>query len=210
MRPNYNRKTSPKVIGGHVQRKNNHVKTAQQGWIVDRRSPNRNYQHVVSKRDIHDFIEIIPDWEKISKGIKSIILDSGDYDYDGCYTHNYHENTGVIWLSAWRKNLWVELNEFYYKEHSWLIKILGVVNERKTELVDEREEIFWICYFTESQAKAFMLMHIFLHELGHHVDKLRSKNKRRVLSGEPFAEKYSIRRFHEIWPIYVNKFGIPC
>ena len=209
-RNSYNRRTSPKVIGGHVQRKNNHVKTAELSCVIDRRSPYLGYQHVVSKRDIHDFIEIIPDWNKVSSGIKSIVLDSGGDNYDGCYTHCYHENTGVIWLSAWQKDLWVELNEFYFAEHSWLFKILGVVSEKRTEIVCDKEEVFWICYFTESQAKAFMLMHIFLHELGHHVDKLRSKSKRRVRSGEPFAEQYSIRRFHEIWPMYVKKFGMPC
>jgi len=39
MRPIYNRKTSPKVIGGHVQRKNNHVKTARLGYVLDCVSP---------------------------------------------------------------------------------------------------------------------------------------------------------------------------
>lgn len=54
-----------------------------------------------------------------------------------------------------------------------------------------------------------MLMHIFLHELGHHVDRLRSKKQNVMLGGEEFAEKYANERFTEIWPSYVKRFGTP-
>ena len=202
MRPTYNRKTSPKVIGGHVQRKNNHVKTARLGYVVDRLSPDKGYSHVVSKKDIHEFTDLISDWPRVSNGLESIILDSGDYDYDGLYSHYRQDDTGTIWLSAWQLDLWVEFSDEYFQEHQWLFKILGVVFDRKID--PEDNGIFWFCYFTEAQAKAFMLMHIFLHELGHHVDKFRSKKNS---SGEVFAENYANRRFYELWPAYINHFG---
>ena len=212
MRPTYNRKTSPKVIGGLVQRKNNHVKTARLGYVVDRIRPARGFKHVVSKKDIHDFTDIIPDWADICEGIESIILDCGDDDYDGLYRHYDNDDTGVIWLSAWPEDLWVEFNDEYYREHLWLLKILGVVSEKKTVKLrasdgEEKVEIDWLCFFTKQQAKAFMLMHIFLHELGHHVDKLRSRNKDRTNGGEAFAENYAVRRFHELWPAYIERFN---
>ena len=97
----FNRKTSPKVIGGLVQRKNNHKPTAAEGYVVDRIRPGKGYKHVVSKKDIHDFTDLIPDWGEISVGIESIILDSGDEFTDGYYRHYNREGTGVIWLSAW-------------------------------------------------------------------------------------------------------------
>lgn len=205
MRPTYNRKTSPKVIGGHVQRKNNHTRTARLGFVVDRVRPDRGYRHVVSKKDIHDFVNLIPDWSCISEGLDSIILDSGDYDYDGLYSHYRQDDTGTIWLSAWQEELWVELNNNYFNEHQWLLKILGVVTEKKVDA--ENEDVYWLCYFSEAQAKAFMLMHIFLHELGHHVGKFRSK--KRNSSGEVFAENYANRRFHQLWPAYIDWFGSP-
>lgn len=222
MRPTYNRKTSPKVIGGHVQRKNNHTKTARLGYVVDRVRPSRGYIHVISKREIHEFTDLIPDWHIIADGIESIFLAQEDEFTDGFYRHYDNEGTGVIWLCAWPKELWVEYCDSYYQEHKWVFNILGVLCEKSEKKLerdacdkddsDEKQcesEIIWTCYFTLSQAKAFMLMHIFLHELGHHVDKLRSKKKNVISGGERFAENYANRRFHELWSNYVDLFGNP-
>lgn len=195
------RKTAPKVKNGVVQKKNNHEITAREKYVVDRERPDKGYKHVISKRDIHDFIELIPDWSEVSTGIESIILDSGSDSFDGMYQHYYYENTGAIRLSAWPKELWVDFEKDYYEEHRWHLNLLGVVCE-------EREND-WYCHFTENQARAFMLMHIFLHELGHHVDKLRSKNQQVMAGGEEFAENYANKLFEVIWPSYVNRFGEP-
>jgi hypothetical protein len=244
MKASYNRKTSPKVIGGHVQRKNNYKKTARLGYVVDRVSPGRGFVHVVSKKDIHDFADIIPDWIDISEGIESVFLASENEYTDGYYRHFSQEESGCIWLCAWPKDLWIEHSDDYYQEHSWIFAILGVVSQSSVEEVEtepsidsetndcgnepveeeidmesieqasekieklKETEIIWTCYFTPLQAKAYMLMHVFLHELGHHVDKLRSKKQNRMLGGEEFAENYAKRRFHELWDDYVIKFGL--
>lgn len=222
MRPTYNRKTSPKVIGGHVQRKNNHTKTARRGYVLDRERPSRGYVHVLSKKDIHNFVEIIPDWATISDGIETIFLAREDDYTDAYYRHYQNDGTGVISLCAWPKSLWIEHSDQYYQQHSWIFKVLGVhvertVTERNVEAqvsTDESEippalvDTIWTCYFTERQAKAYMLMHVFLHELGHHVDKLRSKKHDIMVGGERFAENYANRRFHELWPSYINQFGL--
>ena len=65
------------------------------------------------------------------------------------------------------------------------------------------------CAVGKAQAKGFMLLHIFLHELGHHVDKLRSKKKNIIRGGEEFAENYANQTLTEIWPDYCAKFGQP-
>jgi hypothetical protein len=54
-----------------------------------------------------------------------------------------------------------------------------------------------------------MLLHVFLHELGHHIDKLRSKKQNLMKGGEGFAENYANQTFKDIWPAYVDKFGRP-
>jgi len=220
MRPTYYRKTSPRVIGGHVQRKNNHTKTAKLGYVVDRVRPGRGYVHVISKKDIHDLTDIIPDWSKVSEGIESVFLDREDEYTDGYYRHYHNEGAGVIWLCAWPEDLWIEHSDNYYQEHLWIFEILGVVCEKtETKKVTDDEitggnkkiedvEVYWTCYFTSEQARAFMLMHIFLHELGHNVDKLSSKKHDRLSGGEIFAENYARRRFYEIWPSYISKFGL--
>lgn len=217
MQPRYNRKTSPKVVGGQVLRKNNHVKTAKLGFVVDRIRPAKGFRHLLRKKDIHDFVDLIADWHKVSQGIESIILDCGNHEFDGCYRHYPNEDTGSISLAAWPEELWIEYIDEHYQEHLWLLKELQVVADKvikKVEVksdsastnIEYKEEISWLCYFNEAQAKAFTLMHVFLHELGHHVDNFRGK-KRGIAGGEEFAENYAVRRFYEIWPSYLQKFG---
>ncbi len=201
MRPTYNRKTSPKVIGGQVLRKNNHRPTAREGYVVDRIRASKGFKHVLTKKDVHDFTDLIPEWDIASLGIESIVLDSGDGYADGYYKHYNREDTGIIWLSAWPKELWLECNREYFDDHKWHFDKLGVTYQ------DNEEDV--ICYFTNSTAKAFMLMHVFLHELGHHVDKLRSKNQNIMRGGEEFAENFANEKFDDIWPKYISKFGSP-
>jgi len=201
MNRRFSRRTTPRVVNGKVQKKDNHSITAREKYVVDRVRPYTGFKHVINKKEVHDFIELIPDWDEIGVGIESIILDEGGDGFDGLYRHFTHENTGVIYLSAWPREMWVEFNEEYFQEHKWLFEIFGVTFEEKQDN--------WCCFFTEKQAKAFMLLHIFLHELGHHVDKLRSKKQNDMRGGEEFAEKYAIDKFSEIWPLYVNVFGEP-
>jgi hypothetical protein len=181
--------------------KNNHTKTARLGYVVDRKRAGKGYRHVLKKKDIYDFTDIIPNWEVVCEGIESIILDAGDEFVDGLYRHFWYEDTGIIWLSAWNESLWVDFNDEYFKDHQWHFDTIGVIYEQKG--------LDWSCHFTESQAKAFMLLHIFLHELGHHVDKLRSKKQNIMKGGEEYAEKYANDLFIEIWPAYIAKFGRP-
>lgn len=201
MRTVYNRKTSPRVIGGLVQRKNNCVKTARLGYVVDRKRAGKGYKHVLKKKDIHDFTDLVPEWGNISTGIESIVLDAGNELRDGLYKHYSNEGTGVIWLSAWPKELCVYVNDDYYNDHRWHLEMLGVIYEKKIDA--------WCCHFTESQAKAFMLLHIFLHELGHHIDKMSSYKQNVMRGGEDFAESYANRTAMEIWPAYIKKLGCP-
>jgi len=46
-------------------------------------------------------------------------------------------------------------------------------------------------------AKAFQLIHIFIHELGHHHDRMTTRSKRAVARGEEYAENYA-RRFEDV------------
>ena len=79
------------------------------------------------------------------------------------------------------------------------------------ELLDRLEveiagnEVRW----TEPQARAFQLLHILPHELGHHHDRISTRDP--ALHGaaaEPYAEAYALRVMDEIWPAYLQRFGI--
>ena len=201
MKQYYRRKVTPKVKSGIVQRKNRHKYTARLGYVIDRESPARGCRHVVTKRDIRDFISIIPNWAKLSEGIQGILLSSGSGDYEGLYEHFHRESTGIIELSAWEGDLWAILGEDYFFEHRHIFDMLGVAYEEvKTG---------WECRFTLTQAKAFMLLHVFMHELGHHVDRMRTKNKKVMKGGHEFAERCANEWLDRLWPEYISKFGVP-
>jgi len=53
-----------------------------------------------------------------------------------------------------------------------------------------------------------MLLHVFLHELGHHYDRSRQKHLG-ATKGEQYAETFAVSRFSLLFPEYVRVFGDP-
>jgi hypothetical protein len=48
-----------------------------------------------------------------------------------------------------------------------------------------------------NKQRAFQLIHIFIHELGHHHDRMTTRSKRDACRGEGYAETYA-RRFEDL------------
>lgn len=48
---------------------------------------------------------------------------------------------------------------------------------------------------------------MFLHELGHHVDRISTRSRRESSRGEAFAEDFALRRAERLWPAFVAAFG---
>lgn len=197
---NYSRRTAMKVKNGQVQRSNNHVPTTHLGYVIDREAPGHGFRHVLTKRDLHDFTEIIPDWNQLSRKLERIVLARPSRDAEGEYAFYHREETSAIYLHAWQEDLWVELTEGYFDSHRLVFNKLGVNYDSMTQKV--------LCRFTEAQAKAFMLLHIFLHELGHHHDRLNQKH-RNGSRGEDYAERFANNRLDQLFPAYVAAFGDP-
>ena len=183
------RKTATKVKNGQVQRKNNWEQspnmftTYQNEILVDRERAGKAYRHLLRKQDLYDFFELIPDWAEVSKGLDGVFLGRGDVDYLGCY-HNQ-----VITLTAWDRELfWFQATESFVEDHRSVLEGLNVpISKIKSN-----------CFrldFDEASAKAFQLVHVFMHELGHHVDRMTSKQRRFCGRGENFAEFWA--RQHE-------------
>ncbi len=196
-----NRKSAPKVAGGQVLRKNNHKltpnywNTTQKEIQIDTEKPGKGFKHFLKKRDIRNFIEIIPNWGIYSQDLDAILLESGNSSHDGVYYYS-----GVICISAWPKDKDVELNKNYFKEHKPLLKRLGVQSTERKE--------FFFCEFNEDQIKAFQLLHIFLHELGHHYDRIKTKSKHSSARGEDFAEDFAFEHEKQMWNKYQERFNI--
>ena len=197
-RVRYNRKTSPQVKGGKVQNKNNRRLTLKRGFIIDRASPRKGFSHLVTKQDILAFIELIPNWRAALDGIERILLSDGSDNLDGRYLSFRREKSGIIRISAWPTDLAMAIRKDYFEAHRSIFEKIELSYERKKDGV--------MCWFDKPKAKAFMLVHVFLHELGHHRDFMLRDD---ISSGEPYAEGFAKKMEDEIWAKYVAKFGKP-
>jgi hypothetical protein len=203
----YNRRTATNVKGGRVQRKNRHIPTGSIQLMIDRESPGRGFRHVLTKRDLLAFIDIIPDWPRLSDRLERVLLSSCGGDWYGLHEFYHREETGGIFLHAWDEELWMDVASKFYCDHEEILIKLGVsctVIRRDGAIVGDVT-----CRFTEAQARAFMLLHVFLHELGHHYYQVHQKH-RGPGSGEAYAENFANRRFNQIYPDYVRVFGDPA
>ncbi len=50
-------------------------------------------------------------------------------------------------------------------------------------------------------------MDVFLHELGHHHDRMTTRSRSQAARGERYAETYANRYAERIWDAYQAEFG---
>ena len=198
------RKSAPKVRRGSVQHKNNWTETAQyhrpagSGVVIRRERPGENFRHLLLRRDIEQFLTLLPDWDELSQGLHTIILAPGDPDCLGWHT------PGVVAVCAWDRDLVRRWDFSFFADHCAVLDRLGVEVEGTPP--DEQEPGI-LCKFTEQSARGFLLMHILLHELGHHHDRMTTRSRRQCARGEPYAEQYALSRADRLWDSYFATFG---
>lgn len=64
----------------------------------------------------------------------------------------------------------------------------------------------YVAEFTPATVQAFLLIHVLIHELGHHHDCMTSPKQRFTPRGERFAEEYAQRHEAVIWSGYCRAF----
>lgn len=114
---------------------------------------------------------------------------------------------GVVAICAWESNLDGEWDNDFIDEHRQVLDRLGV--EREPIYDDDRraDPSAQLCRFTETSARGFQLMAVFLHELGHHHDRMTTKSKVAASRGENYAKEYANRYAEQIWNEYLDAFG---
>jgi hypothetical protein len=193
------RKTTPKVKGGRVQKKNNWSPTtdaallAGTGVAFERRRPGAGYRHLLRKVDLERFIALLPDWDELAVGLRQVVLDAPYDDYQGWHS------SGVVALCAWERELWVDYPRDFVQEHQGIFDRLGI----ETRPNPTGALVCW----TEPTAKAYQLLHVFLHELGHHHDRMTTRSRNATARGERYAEAYANRYADQIWDAYEAEFG---
>jgi len=194
-----NRRTATKVRSGMVQRKNRVIESpsvynsGDSGLIIERRRPGAGYRHLLRKSEIERFISIVPDWDELSNGLRAIVLDEGD---DRCM--GWHR-PGIVAVCAWERDLWMTVSGEFLRDHRETLMRLGVAHEKQN---NEN-----LCNFTVGQARAFQLMHILLHEIGHHHDRMSTRTRKRASRGEGYSEAFAFEQERVIWDQYERQFG---
>lgn len=198
------RKSTPRVIKGVVQKKNNwdyspdyYYKALEPHMVtIDRKRPGVGHRHLLTVADVRNFLAMLPDWNNLAVGLNAVVLAPGSGYYDGYY------RTGVVHVCAWEADLWTETDGNFYKEHRALFERLGVKIE---PLPGSSGDV--LCKWEEYQARAYQLLHILLHELGHHHDRITTRRQKRAARGEPYAEAYALEHEARIWDDYQRVFG---
>ncbi len=145
------------------------------------------------KVDLERFIALLPDWDELAEGLELVVLDAGRSGTAGWHIR------GVVGLCAWKRDLWIDSRPDFVKEHVSILDRLGV----ETDSHDAGVLVRW----TEEAARAFQLLHVFLHELGHHHDRMTTRSRNRAARGESYAELYATRHADRIWGSYEAAFG---
>jgi hypothetical protein len=110
----------------------------------------------------------------------------------------WHE-PGVVHLCAWERDLWWDRTyPAFVREHQDILDRLGVDRGRDARRRPSCSEV------ERSTGGAFQFLHVLLHELGHHHDRMPTRSQpRSAPRGEPFAEAYA-RTFQErLWDTYL-------
>jgi hypothetical protein len=192
------RKTTPRVIHGKVQRKHrydrgpNYANTRQ--VAVRRERPGAGYRHVLTPGDILVFLNVLPQWDELAIGLATIVLAREGWDYDGWHI------PGTVAVSAWEEGLVRTMPAWYYEDHADLFRRLQVPCHRQGDGD-------YIAEFTEWGVRSFQLLHILLHELGHHHDRMTSPARKDATRGERYAETYARTHERVIWNGYLRAFG---
>jgi hypothetical protein len=157
--------------------------------------PTAGHRHILTRSDIARFIRLIPDWDASSNGLRAIVLAGARDNCDGWYRE------GVLAICAWTDHMTWDLDIPWYQAHRGLFGRLGVDIE-----IDRREIT---CHWTDATVRAYLLLHVFLHELGHHVDRVASGAAGRFPGGEEWAERFAFEYETLVLERYVSEFGRP-
>ena len=91
-----------------------------QTLVFDKKRSGYGYKHFLRRVDILNFISLLPDWDELSKGLRAVILDHGNDEYDG----SYYYSAGVVSICAWPRKQWIETDKEWYSRHQELLQRL--------------------------------------------------------------------------------------
>ena len=193
------RRSAPKVKNGKVQRKNR-TRPTRTAPLIRREQPGAGHRHYVRKNDVLKFIELLPQWNELSIGLEEIVLAKAEE-----FTQGWCD-LGKVAICAWSQQC-VETHIGYdCEEHMPVYRRLGIPFH---VVPGDHDDIFktYQIDFDEESVRAYQLLHILLHELGHHHDRMTTRHQDECARGESYAEAYAIRHETLIFERYCEVFG---
>jgi hypothetical protein len=197
------RRSAMRVRDGRVQKKNNWAvdRGDYRSWTqaeirIDRGDPGYGSRHLITVAQLREFLELLPDWDELTIGLDAIVLDSEQDAMGWC-------GPGVVAVCAWEADLWWD-----YADRSWVDEHRGVLDSLEVDCERRDDRRYDVVRWTEDQARAFQLLHVLPHELGHHHDRMTNRSKLHIARGEPFAEDYAIRVMNNVLPVYATRFDL--
>lgn len=194
------RRAAPKVVSGRDFRSSrwaqtpNYYNTPQPAPVIDRRRPGRSFVHLLRKADILLFTELLPGWNRLADGLDAIVLSEGCTE-----TYGWHI-PGVVHVGAWPRDLWEVVSEDFLEANE---DILGRLEVAVEPCGDD-----YILQWTRLKARAFQLLDVLLHELGHHHDRMTTRTRFNIARGEPYADAFAQHYRELVWDDYVRHFEI--
>src|SRR3954447_3143258 len=160
-----------------------------------RKHPGTGHRHVLRVRHVRQFLSILPEWPSLAVGLNVILLAPARPSCDG-----FHR-PGLVAICAQPRSLSPLVpNGQYIRRHRDLFDRVGVPIEKA--------DAGHVLHFTEDTLRAYQLLHVFLHELGHHHDRMTTRSRRRASRGEHFAELYARTNGDYIWSSYFKQFPL--
>src|SRR3954466_8810769 len=99
------RRSAMRVRDGRVQKKNNWTvdRDDYRSWTqaeirIDRKDPGYTGGHLITVAQLRQFLEMLPDWDQLTSGLDSIVLDTDQGDAMGWMGWC---SPGVLAVCAW-------------------------------------------------------------------------------------------------------------
>ena len=154
----------------------------------------RGYRHVVTESDLRRFTRLIPGWDRLRVGLRGLVIGEGNDDCIG-----WHE-LGIVCIHAWSARMSAAWTGDFFREHKPVLDRLMVPSFKTGD-----DEV--VCQFNPKTAAGFQLMHVFLHELGHHHDRMQTRKQINSALGEQYAEDFGNQLADQMWTAFFRTFG---
>ncbi len=193
-------RSATRVVDGVVQPEDRHAGTAcssSSTLVFERERAGPGFRHVLTSDDVRRFLALLDDWEVLGRGLHTIRLAAGSYTFG-------YWRSGVVAVRALPDDR--RLPRCYLDAYA-----LRLFERLDVRFVDDEcaacRKRVPTYELTLEQVRAWQLLDVLCHELGHHHDAMTNRSGRSE-RGEHYALCFAEERWRALWPRYSRAFRI--